>query len=198
MKIFFTPSNVINNQPIYQTYLTQNLFQTPYPINQPQPINTYVSQYYPQYFYWYSSPNFFPNQIQMKLNEKDKTKDTFSNQASTSEEEDGNSVPPTNASTINFSIVKKEFKKYFKCEHRNCNKLYKSKENLILHYRNKHLSQKPYKCNYCEAAFSHRNGKTYHERKVHTMDFPHKCEIPGCEMKFASKSALSYHKKHQH
>lgn len=49
--------------------------------------------------------------------------------------------------------------KNFKCTVKNCNKEYKSKENLKLHYKNIHLKQKPYKCQYCIAFFSHRNGK---------------------------------------
>ena len=99
---------------------------------------------------------------------------------------------------IQFTIVKKDNKKYFNCGYKDCDKSYKSKENLILHYRNKHLSEKPYHCEYCSVSFSHRNGKTYHERKVHTLIFPHKCTFPGCELKFASKSALTYHMKRQH
>ena len=64
--------------------------------------------------------------------------------------------------------------------------------------RNKHLMEKPYHCKYCNACFSHRNGKTYHERKEHTKIFPHKCLFQNCQMKFASKSALNYHLKHRH
>lgn len=39
-----------------------------------------------------------------------------------------------------------------------CFKVYKSKENLTLHFKNIHLKQKPYSCKYCSAVFSHRNG----------------------------------------
>lgn len=49
--------------------------------------------------------------------------------------------------------------KMFKCEFAGCEKAYKSKENLNLHVKNKHLGVKPYSCKYCEARFSHRNGK---------------------------------------
>ena len=58
--------------------------------------------------------------------------------------------------------------------------------------------EKPYQCKFCGACFSHRNGKTYHERKEHTKIFPHKCLFQNCQMKFASKSALNYHLKHRH
>jgi hypothetical protein len=44
----------------------------------------------------------------------------------------------------------------FKCE--TCSKSYKSKENLNLHVKNKHLGLKPYNCDFCDSRFSHRNG----------------------------------------
>lgn len=50
--------------------------------------------------------------------------------------------------------------KNFPCTENNCDKVYKSKENLILHYKNIHLKEKPYSCIYCASRFSHRNGKT--------------------------------------
>jgi hypothetical protein len=49
--------------------------------------------------------------------------------------------------------------KLFKCEHDGCEKAYKSKENLNLHIKNKHLNIKPYQCQFCNLQFSHRNGK---------------------------------------
>jgi hypothetical protein len=55
----------------------------------------------------------------------------------------------------------------FKCRYDDCYKVYKSKENLTLHIKNKHLGFKPYSCSFCFKVFSHRNGKLYHERKVH-------------------------------
>jgi hypothetical protein len=51
--------------------------------------------------------------------------------------------------------------KQFKCSEDSCTKAYKSKENLTLHHRNIHLKEKPYNCRYCEAVFSHRNGKDF-------------------------------------
>lgn len=48
--------------------------------------------------------------------------------------------------------------KMFKCDYKGCEKAYKSRENLTLHYKNKHLGVKPYECQYCQAKFSHRNG----------------------------------------
>ena len=70
--------------------------------------------------------------------------------------------------------------KFFICEE--CGKIYRSKENTVLHYKNVHLKQKPYICNYCDCGFSHRNGKIYHERKFHTKIFPYCC--PYSESKY--------------
>jgi uncharacterized Zn-finger protein len=47
----------------------------------------------------------------------------------------------------------------FKCEFNDCGKKYKSKENLVLHIKNIHMKLKPYRCRFCDASFSHRNGK---------------------------------------
>jgi len=88
--------------------------------------------------------------------------------------------------------------KKFSCSFIGCKKIYKSKENLTLHFKNIHLKEKPYSCKYCKSLFSHRNGKTYHERRFHTKYFPHKCSIEDCDLKFASKSALNYHFKSNH
>jgi hypothetical protein len=49
--------------------------------------------------------------------------------------------------------------KFYRCEVANCNKAYKSKENYQIHYKNKHLSEKPFSCKFCDIKFSHRNGK---------------------------------------
>ncbi len=105
----------------------------------------------------------------------------------------------------------------FKCPFKGCEKEYRSKENMNLHYKNIHLNDKPYKCKYCSSLFSHRNGKrlflnlflgkTYHERKFHTHVMPYVCDLKRksnsltvleCGQTFASKSSLTYHKTNQH
>lgn len=48
--------------------------------------------------------------------------------------------------------------KSFPCTFEKCDKIYKSKENLTLHYKNIHLKEKPYSCKFCNSIFSHRNG----------------------------------------
>ena len=47
----------------------------------------------------------------------------------------------------------KKHMKFFICEE--CGKIYKSKENTLLHYKNVHLNQKPYICNK-QWRFNHR------------------------------------------
>jgi hypothetical protein len=65
-----------------------------------------------------------------------------------------------------------------------CGKIYRSKENLILHFKNIHLGKKPYKCEFCNCSFSHRNGKLYHVRKFHTKIFPYKCPFKDSKLNF--------------
>lgn len=61
----------------------------------------------------------------------------------------------TNMSNISYNSTAS---KYFPCTFEGCEKVYKSKENLTLHYKNIHLKQKPYSCKFCNSQFSHRNG----------------------------------------
>lgn len=69
--------------------------------------------------------------------------------------------------------------KNFHCPHENCDKVYKSKENMLFHYSNFHLKQKAFKCEYCSKLFSHRNGRAYHERKKHQEKLIYKCTMKG-------------------
>jgi hypothetical protein len=91
-------------------------------------------------------------------------------------------------------ITNHEHEKRYKCEYQFCEKVYKSKENLSLHIKNKHLRQKPYKCNYCPQYFSHRNGRLYHERKNHRNII---CESNfinlDCKAAFNDKASLEHH-----
>lgn len=108
-----------------------------------------------------------------------------------------------NQTKINLTLPIKKHRKrkstfqVFICN--DCFKVYNSKENMILHFKNIHLKQKPYKCSYCSAGFSHRNGKIYHERKFHTKIFPYICPyIDKCKLNFPTKSSLKYHIKAKH
>lgn len=49
--------------------------------------------------------------------------------------------------------------KKFICNMEHCQKEYRSKENLILHIKNKHNDEKPYFCKFCSKKYSHRSGK---------------------------------------
>lgn len=64
----------------------------------------------------------------------------------------------------------KEITKEFKCNFNGCVKTYKSKENLVLHFKNIHENMKPYSCKFCDSRFSHRNGKLYHEKRFHSSE----------------------------
>jgi uncharacterized Zn-finger protein len=95
--------------------------------------------------------------------------------------------------------------KIYKCHYTGCIKVYKSKENMTLHYKNIHLKLKPYKCRFCDCTFSHRNGnfktylgRTYHERKLHTKYLPYKCIEISCGISFPSKSSLCAHTRSTH
>ena len=72
-------------------------------------------------------------------------------------------------------IIQKKRKRYNKLYICNCGSIYKSKENMILHYKNIHQNIKPYHCSYCEGTFAHRTGKLYHERRFHTFIYPYSC-----------------------
>lgn len=90
-------------------------------------------------------------------------------------------------------------KKKYSCSYDNCFKEYKSIENLHLHILNFHKKIKPYECKFCFSKFSHRNGKIYHERKMHTLDLPYSCNYnSSCSMKFPSKSSMIAHIKSAH
>lgn len=94
---------------------------------------------------------------------------------------------------IQFSIVPKGDEKIFKCGVVSCLKEFKSKENLILHFKIKHLNEKPYKCHFCEEGFTHRNGLTSHESICHEKFLHFKCTYEGCEKQFRTQTSLRYH-----
>ena len=103
----------------------------------------------------------------------------------------------------NKSILKKHYNSHFYdiahvCHFFPCMKTFKSRENLDLHISNAHLMIKPYDCRYCNRVFSHRNGKTYHERTKHLNYFPYGCDVTGCEKKFANRYGLKSHLKVTH
>ena len=113
-----------------------------------------------------------------------------------------NSNNINNNNIINILTTKKKKKinknlRFFICLF--CLKIYKSKENVLIHYKNIHSCKKAYKCEYCNNSYCYRNGKIYHIRKNHTKIFPYKCPLYNeCKKEFVSKGALNYHIKNQH
>ena len=62
------------------------------------------------------------------------------------------------------------------CTYKDCEKQYKSRENLLFHIQNVHLKKKPYSCGLCKNAFSHRNGLNYHLKNFHHIKKKKKCK----------------------
>lgn len=56
-----------------------------------------------------------------------------------------------------------------------------------------HTKARPYMCDYCEMAFADKSAQLRHIRRKHTLEKPHKCTFPECEMKFVSKPELTLH-----
>ena len=84
----------------------------------------------------------------------------------------------------NKTTLRKHYIRHFKfmsyfCHFFPCNKIFKTRENLDLHIVNFHIKMKPYICNFCPKEFSHRNGKTYHERTRHLNFLPFDCKNEG-------------------
>jgi hypothetical protein len=71
-----------------------------------------------------------------------------------------------NDSTMSNISYNSTASKYFPCTFEGCKKVYKSKENLTLHYKNIHLKEKPYSCKFCSSQFSHRNGILINEFSI--------------------------------
>ena len=113
-------------------------------------------------------------------------------------------INSNNINNNNFNILTTKKKKkinknlrFFICLF--CLKIYKSKENVLIHYKNIHSCKKAYKCEYCNNSYCYRNGKIYHVRKNHTKIYPYKCPLYNlCKKEFVSKGALNYHIKNQH
>lgn len=70
----------------------------------------------------------------------------------------------------------------FKCEFPECDKVYRSKENLVLHIDNKHLGKKPFECIFCQERYASRNTRATHEREVHYELYSYPCPYQGNQM----------------
>lgn len=89
----------------------------------------------------------FNNSFSYLVNDNNKNPNSISNISNSSSCIDKYKKDPNNK------------KKNFPCFYPSCKKIYKTKENLQLHYQNIHLKEKPYSCCYCDKTFSHRTGK---------------------------------------
>ena len=68
---------------------------------------------------------------------------------------------------------------------------------LQLHM-NVHTGARPYKCNQCSKAFAQPGSLTYHVRRHHSGEKPHRCDVDGCGAAFVSSGELAGHKESHH
>ena len=89
-------------------------------------------------------------------------------------------------------------KKVYKCDMKECQKLFSSKFSLKRHYLI-HLKVKPHKCSHanCTKAFSLPQYLEEHEY-THTRQKPFICNIGQCKETFRQRGKLSIHKKIMH
>jgi len=87
-------------------------------------------------------------------------------------------------------------KKVYKCDLKDCEKLFSSKFSLKRHNM-KHFNNKKYKCDHCKKAFVLPQYLEEHEY-THTGAKPFVCGINGCPETFRQRGKLSIHKKNAH
>ena len=75
------------------------------------------------------------------------------------------------------------------CPIKNCNKIFKFKNNLIVHIRT-HYKIKPYKCSYCQKSFNEKGNLKIHLR-IHTGERPYQCK--ECQKNFKAFGQLKDH-----
>ncbi|XP_062544311.1 zinc finger protein 267-like [Armigeres subalbatus] len=87
--------------------------------------------------------------------------------------------------------------KPYKCCHEGCDKAYKTRPGVTIHYRNQHSGEKLYKCSYggCDKSYACSQLLKVHVRK-HTLEKPFKCYY--CELHFHSASHRSIHCSRRH
>lgn len=87
-------------------------------------------------------------------------------------------------------------KKLYKCDMRECEKLFSSKFSLKRHYM-KHTNKKQHTCKHCQKAFVLPQYLEEHEY-THTGAKPFICGVNGCAETFRQRGKLSIHKKNVH
>jgi len=129
-------------------------------------------------------------------------------------------VPPVTSNDGNPKPSNGQFKPY-PCPHPGCERRYKHKSSMKLHYkvhtpeasvckecnrrfphRNKllvhlrsHSGERPYKCDQCHKAFSDRSNLKRHQR-IHSGVKPFECEF--CHKRYSDSSALVDHRRRKH
>lgn len=87
-------------------------------------------------------------------------------------------------------------KKVYKCDVRECEKLFSSKFSLKRHNL-KHINSKKHICSHCQKAFSLPQYLEEHEY-THTGARPFVCGINNCVETFRQRGKLSIHRKNAH
>ena len=80
----------------------------------------------------------------------------------------------------------------FCCMYRDCEKEYRSRQNLKRHINISHLLKKQSTCSLCQKVFKNSTNLKEHYL-IHTDSKPYKCEV--CGMSFRHKAKFGTHKK---
>jgi len=80
----------------------------------------------------------------------------------------------------------------FVCAHEGCVRSFHSSGDLKSHEKT-HSGTKEHVCGTCGKALSSRNALKVHERALHTLDRPFKCDVPECGMTYMTKLDLDRH-----
>ncbi|CAG2113403.1 unnamed protein product [Medioppia subpectinata] len=82
------------------------------------------------------------------------------------------------------------------CDYADCNKVFKTKHLLRLHFNNMHKTDKPFKCphNECGKEFAYRQRLDTH-LVSHTTGRPFVCDFDGCAKSYKNRLSLTTHKR---
>ena len=80
----------------------------------------------------------------------------------------------------------------FVCAHEGCARAFHSSGDLKSHEKT-HSGAREHVCGTCGKALSSRNALKVHERALHTLDRPFKCEVPECGMTYMTRLDLDRH-----
>ena len=80
----------------------------------------------------------------------------------------------------------------FVCPHAGCDRAFHSSGDLKSHEKT-HSGAREHVCGTCGKALSSRNALKVHERALHTLDRPFKCDVPSCGMTYMTRLDLDRH-----